>query len=502
MDPLGKQQRSTSPSSSSEFLIKPLVVAVGVSRRPEFYVSDQLSDDLWEEGDILFPEENRVTTSDFCGLQPALCLPQTVGSYYTGESFKCLVSVINAAPYALRELLVNVESLLPNKSRLRLGGDDAPALTERGVLTIFVELPLSVSGLYTVEVRGRCVDPAGFQRELSWSTTVLAQPALKEEFSASAERICVPLHDLNLTAVTQSTEVYGVHASLSNLTNSFINLTQCSLELLPSSPYSILCPTRVAEGKASPGNYFSTSNPEHLSLPPGKAQHFTFYVSVASEHLRHVPVKRVGTSSYGVITSRIGELGVLRWSWERHKGDEGSAASSPIVISGFREPSSVEIFLQSIGRLAGSCSESVLPHVGEPTSLKGYVVDFTATLSNKDIFLRICPEKLTPDWLYTGSTVMALDDSEPLEVSRSTAKGPERTRVYAFEVSLTPWRAGDLAIAYGALEVVSSESQCVLWPHQLGWVQEKTSTYLSSDRFSVVALEPKGSAPVAVISVR
>eukprot|EP00796_Vickermania_ingenoplastis_P009102 gene9102-6395_t len=464
-------------------LEKPLVIRASVIRRPEFFPQKFMGDSLSEEGDMLFPAlGGQAPLSDPFGLQPVLCLPPTVESYYEGEFFKALVSIVNVAPYPVRDVEVEIDGHAPSKARHTLCHQLLPQLGVKGAFSRVVQLPLLEVGKHLMEVRCRCVDTAGHLRELTWSSAVAVAAGLREEFGQVVRRIPVPLYaDLSTLGLKEGTEVYGLDVHIKNCTSSFATLTSCFLDLHVRSPYTVLATLQNQSGGIQ-GNFFRSSTPHRASLPPGERHHFVFYISLSQRALRSVPTKVRGSERVAVVTSTVAEVGALRWSWQRHKGDGGSARSGRIWLDNFVAPPKVEVRLQSLRSDRSDPRDAT--RAGEPVRLGGVVLvhkEASAAYAAESLMLKVRPERLAPDWLYAGPTLLPLDNP-----GTDGDIWQQRT----FELPLIPWRDGELSIPYNALEVVSAtDTQCVVWPASPAWIQEKGTAPTIEGKFVILIFE-------------
>lgn len=494
---------TTAPTASVvSYLVKPLVIRAGILRRPDFFIQNRVGDmDIVEEEDLLYSALSRPSNaarlpsrlslhhpmtssssttftphhlssisnvdneavewmSEDVGLQPIQCLPIALHDYYKGESFRVLVMMASIASYSVREVQFEMTVLSPSKEQSTLCKQFINILAGQDGFTRVVAAPLREVGKYIVEVKAWCVDPAGHARVVTWSTTVLVQDGVVDEwgtieetrkqetkededrekkaaqngslrFDAMAKRVPVPFFLKERTSEKdkaalwdhRSGEVYQLEVFVKNCTKSFLSLTSCVLELHPRSTFRVLSSSsssccvspmpktsvkeEVVSGKAAikagsfsdglcsidavggnfssrvlQGNFFShdrynlkgsafsstTStttfavDPSALAHPftllsseecgaflaPKESERFIFMIFIPYSPLRHVLTKHTGSQRYGVVNSSIAELGVLRWSWERHKGDGGANSSGRIWMHGFEAPPALQLHLFSI----------------------------------------------------------------------------------------------------------------------------------------------------------
>lgn len=463
--------------------------------------------------------------SEDIGLQPVQCLPISLHDYYIGESFRIIVTVGSVAAYAVREVQFEMSMTSPSNERTPLCKQVVGVLAAQDVFTRVVSFPLRETGKYIVEVRSRCVDPAGHLREVTWSTTIPVQDGVVEEWSVpknskeketeekkkgsggssasnagrqerlmvvdtQAKRVPIPFFlkesmtysDIAAMWDHRSGDVYELAVFIRNGTGSFVSLTSCFLELQPRSPCKVLSssssptvfssssfvfmsklredeeeeeraekplnrahstPCRwktpsLQQGMGSvtvQGNFFShakqrrhrapfsslplpTSPPSlptttmgagfssvvgnaisspflpfhfqegNVCLAPGERERFVFMIFVPHHVLRNVPIKNKGSQQFGVITSSTAELGVLRWSWERHKGDGGAGCSGRIWMYGMEAPSPLQLRLLSLrlptphvgNAIPSSFGEDPVPRAGEWVTVTGVVVVHRAFL--------------------------------------------------------------------------------------------------------------------------
>lgn len=505
---------TTTPIPIPSLLLKPLAIRAGILRRPDFFIQKRVGDmNLVEEEDLLYgalrfasssaqipsrlcppittAETSTTTTtsssssvfqkdliesiSEDVGLQPVQCLPISLHDYCKGENFRILLTVGSVASYSVREVQFEVFMISPKKERSLICKQDVGVLPSQDTFTRPVSTPLRETGKYTVEVKARCVDPAGHLREVTWNTTIPVQAGVIEEWggtpsagegsgrapstggelgergiqkkdgqeggsaaiaNAVAYRVPTPFFfkdsmtykDLSALWDHRAGEVYELEVFIKNSTTSFVSLTSCFLELHSRSPCKVLSassapgmPRTNKEGNkkeeeeeeeesddgedaevvmnggsggssnhwswesaisdrqrysgAIQGNFFSHMKYKRAStgsggersgeispscstplpaetvetfLAPGERERFTFLVFIPYQALRHVSIKNVGSQQLGVITSSTTELGVLRWSWERHKGDSGASCSGRIWMNGLTAPPNVQPHLLSM----------------------------------------------------------------------------------------------------------------------------------------------------------
>lgn len=489
-------------------LEKPLVLRVCIVRRPEFFGHDHVSiDSITDESDILFgttspcsrhsssscpgllPALTELVEDNMFGLEPTMCLPPSVESYYEGEVFRILLCITNVTDYSVKEVEAEVDAVGPSKERISLARQKFDSISPCRAFTRVVELPLGAVGKHRVEIKCACVDPPGNARVLTWNSTITVLSGVGSEISAIGKRVS-PVRAPSITAtspvetllhnIRMEEDVFAVEARLLNRTSSFLSITQCFLDLQDDTPYHVIEPSHKPSsdflkcgnaddncGMTMPrpkGNFFRhvygddypgptpvkfTSLP--FSLAPGGVIRFIFHIGLPISELRCVPRKPVGSNIVGNISSSIRDLGTVHWSWERHKGDGGCGRSNKICLRGFVSPPSIDLKIPKLYDLScltaqhqmstGCTSNKVEVEVsaafgcarlGKPLTLKGFVIwyeGYDAYNPHSNLFLRVKPEELSPMWMYVGPTLLPLSDvteTARIDLEKNSAILPSR----------------------------------------------------------------------------
>lgn len=512
----------------------PLQVQATILRRPDF-AEQKGTPEMSEEGDLLHdvlanPLVDKVSTDasstgsrpvpppcQAWGLLPALRLPATLGVYLTREPFQALVCFFNSAAYPLHTLNFEVsarrsatsgESPAPNSDAAPSGKPPPPqiilcsrevsVLSPKARYSFPVRLPLQAVGMHTLSLVVKYYDPSGTARRLNWATSFPVEQAITEvgrrvlrRLAPSAAVPDAPTSQRVSTLEQQRQDcadpgrhnnpcrlTYALTTSLQNTSSVALYLTQVQLVTANTTGNESFSATVAPLIELVHHRGFNVIAKTPQLLQPGDVVQCSFLMGIDANALQSLVVQHSSSGDrHALVSTRLlTSLSHFTWEWKRAEGEGGTDCSVALRLSKLLACPEMDLVVRRVAPVAidggvgdrspGSQDKNRTGHrhvtplrVGHPVRLQCEVVRYHRGHTSRGVSLKVKPEMLAPQWLYSGPSLLSIEEDSQVALV------------------VTPWCAGWLTIAHGAIELVeTAQPENVLWPRPRCVLEVPTAT--------------------------